>query len=129
MPCAPSSHARKAPPRVVTRLALDGGRPAPNRVPTRLSSPRYLYGGVLSRAPIGDARRGVTATSCGTTLVSKLEQKMLPRDEIASTYLLVILAIAVTIWWRIVLRLVAALVMVIMVLGVIHLAVFLGVAK
>lgn len=54
---------------------------------------------------------------------------MLPYDEIALTYLLAIIAIAVTIWWRIVLRLVAALIIAILTLGVIHFAVFLGVAS
>jgi hypothetical protein len=54
---------------------------------------------------------------------------MLPRDEIPLTYLLAILAIAVAIWWRIVLRLVAALIMAILALGVMHLAVFLGIVK
>ena len=82
-----------------------------------------------SKAPTGDARATSNRVSRGTNLVSKMEHRMLPRDEITLTCLLVILAIAVTVWWRIALRLVAVLIMVILALGTIHLAVFLGIAR
>ena len=52
---------------------------------------------------------------------------MSPLDERTMTYLLVILAIAVTLWWRTALRLVAAIIVVILIFGVIHLAGMLGV--
>jgi hypothetical protein len=56
-----------------------------------------------------------------------LEHTMSPLDERTMTYLLVILAIAVTLWWRTALRLVAAIIVVILIFGVIHLAGMLGV--
>jgi len=60
-------------------------------------------------------------------LVKMLEHTMSPLDERTMTYLLVILAIAVTLWWRTALRLVAAIIVVILIFGVIHLAGMLGV--
>lgn len=73
--------------------------------------------------------QGVTALLRTLLLVKTLEQTMVPHDEINVTYLLVLLAIVATIWWRTALRLVAAFVVVIIIFGVIHLADMLGLVQ
>lgn len=54
---------------------------------------------------------------------------MLPHDKATILYLLVFSVVLLAIWWRVVLRLVAAFIVAALILGIMDLVAILGVAK